>query len=195
MARTKTNAQNKYRYIDTHFKISIYRHENFSRKMLLFFITITVFISEEFLKRKSVVIGPFWYTSFSWNVIKILLNNNIIYFFWAYTLKRQFSKSYLSLLSTYVGQSILQYLYLSFIGWQLFLTYIISVDLGKAFIMFSPVKQIHSFLNRVAILIGGILRYHKISFVTLNTLVTGKCMFSKKSFTVCYTTRLKWSPF
>jgi len=181
MARTKTNAQNKYRYIDTHFKISIYRHENFSRKML-FFITITVFISEEFLKRKSVVIGPFWYTSFSWNVIKILLNNNIIYFFWAYTLIRQFSKTYLSLLSTYVGQSILQYLYLSFIGWQLFLTYIISVDLGKAFIMFSPVKQIHSFLNRVAILIGGILRYHKISFVTLNTLVTGKCMFSKKIF-------------
>ena len=46
----------------------------------------------------------------------------------------------------------------------------------------SPV-QIHiPILNRVAKSIEDILRYHKISFDTLNTLVTRKYRFSKNSF-------------
>ena len=55
-----------------------------------------------------------------------------------------------------------------------FKTCIISVDLGKAF----PI------LNRVAIHVSAedILRYHTISFNTLNMLVTRKYRFSKKIF-------------
>jgi len=46
---------------------------------------ITIILTEESLKRNSIVIAPFWLTSFIWNVNKILLKSYILYFCFAYT--------------------------------------------------------------------------------------------------------------
>jgi len=75
-----------------------------------------------------------------------------------------------------------------------FKTWMISVDLRKA-LRFSLFNRCIPILNRVAKSMEDILRYHKIPFNTLNTLVTRKYRFSKISFKVCYMTRPQWSPF
>jgi len=90
-------------------------------------------------------------------------------------LKRKFSKTCFFLLLTCEGHGSLScgtLICLLSIG-NLFKTCIISVDLGKTLVTFFPVQQIHSNFNRVAKSIEDILRYHKISFDTLNSKYVG----------------------
>ena len=51
--------------------------------------------------------------------------------------------------------------------------------------LISCLTDTFQFLNQVAKSIEDLLRYHKISFDTPNTLVTRKCRFSKKSLLKC----------
>jgi len=62
---------------------------------------------------------------------------------------------------------------------NLFKTCNISVDLGKMLPRFSLFNRYILILNRVAKSIVDILRYHKIMFYTLNTLVTKHIGFRK----------------
>jgi len=59
-----------------------------------------------------------------------------------------------------------------------FKTCIISVDLGKALQGFDPSNRYIPILNQVAKSIEVILRYHILSFDTVNTLVTRNSRFS-----------------
>jgi len=76
-----------------------------------------------------------------------------------------------------------------------FKTCIISVDLGKAFKCFFHFNRYIPILNRVAKSIENILRYHKVSFDTQDTLVTKIIGFRKRSFFMSHTSRPHCSPF
>ena len=96
------------------------------------------------------------------------------------TLKRKFSKTRIFLLSTCVGHSSLScetLICLLSVGNSL-KTCVLSVDIEKTLVTLFPVQQIHSHFKPSCKLDRG---YHKISFDTINTLVTRKVFerFSK----------------
>jgi len=94
--------------------------------------------------------------------------------------KRFFSKTCFFLLLTFVGHSSLScgtLKCLLLVGTS-YKTCIIPVDLRKVLVLLFPVQQIHSNFKTSC----QTVRYHKISFDKLNTLVTRKYRFSFFSF-------------
>jgi len=106
-----------------------------------------------------------------------------------YILTKTILENLFFLLSTCVGHSSLScgtFICILSVG-KSFKTCTISVDIGKAFERISLCNRYILNLNRVAKSIEDILRYNKISFMKLNTLVTRKYRFSKVFFFKCVT--------
>jgi len=107
-------------------------------------------------------------------------------------LKRKFSKTRIFLLPTCVGHSSLScetLICLLSVGNSL-KTCVISVDIEKTLVTLFPVQQIHSHFKPSCNLDRGHIKvYHKISFDTINTLVTRKVFerFSKFWISKCVT--------